>query len=185
VVPTVGGDMHNTLIGLPEIEGRHRGVNIAQCILDVIKEYGIGEKTGYLQMDSASNNTTAVNELHPLLVSNFGDKGGAIKPSERRLRCFGHLLNLSTNHLLYGEDPDAFESENANADDDKALEEEGFGRQIAQLPGLRKTVTAMTTDVSLHPTRTLPPSAFHLAELSQRHKVELGFLDDQRCVESS
>ena len=74
--------MRNTLIGLPEIEGRHSGVNIAQCLFDVIKEYGISEKIGYFQMDSTSNHTMAVNELHPLLVSNFRDKGDVIKPSE-------------------------------------------------------------------------------------------------------
>ncbi len=74
--------MRNTLIGLPEIKSRHSSVNIAQCLFDVIKEHGISEKIWYFQMDSASNNTTAVNELHPLLVGNFGDKGDVIKPSE-------------------------------------------------------------------------------------------------------
>src|SRR5579859_1165448 len=105
-------NIRETLIALPDIDGRHTGANIAETLFDVIKKYGIAEKVGYCQLDSASNNTTAIKELQPLLVNEFGEHTGIITASERRLRCFGHLLNLGARKLLFGEDADAFELDN-------------------------------------------------------------------------
>jgi hypothetical protein len=101
-----------TLIALPDMDDRHTGANIAEALFDVNKKYGIIEKVGYCQLDSASNNTMAMNELQSLLVDEFGECAGVITASERCLRCFGHLLNLSARKLLFGEDADAFELDN-------------------------------------------------------------------------
>jgi hypothetical protein len=48
---------------LREIDGRHTGANIADCIMEVINEYGIASKVGYFVMDNADNNDTMIQAL--------------------------------------------------------------------------------------------------------------------------
>ncbi|TMI78761.1 MAG: hAT transposon family protein, partial [Bacteroidetes bacterium] len=83
-----------------------------------------GHKVGYCMLDSASNNTTAIFELQPLLESRFGADAVLIGPGERRLRCFGHGLNLGAKDMIFGHNLQAIESQSFNLDDEKAQEEE-------------------------------------------------------------
>jgi len=92
------------LIGLKRVQGAHSGENIAQAVLQVIREFSIADKVGYFQADNAGNNDTCVQAILDV-----------ISPSTpaiyRRLRCFGHVINLSAKAFLFGKDPDAFELE--------------------------------------------------------------------------
>jgi hypothetical protein len=59
---------------------------------------------GYFQADNAGNNDTCVQailkEISPLTPV-----------KHRRLRCYGHIINLSTRAFLFGDNPDTFELE--------------------------------------------------------------------------
>jgi hypothetical protein len=48
---------------LREIQGSHDGENIAPIVEEVLEEWGIISKLGYLQMDNASNNDTMIRAL--------------------------------------------------------------------------------------------------------------------------
>ena len=50
----VGDQLHG--LALREIRGRHTGENVARMVLDIIQDYGITHKLGYIQMDNAANN---------------------------------------------------------------------------------------------------------------------------------
>src|SRR5579859_3532393 len=76
------GEMCNALIGLPEVIGKHSGSNIARCLFDVVKEYGISEKIGYFLLDNAMNNNTVVTAMDSLLADEFREKVNTIKPAE-------------------------------------------------------------------------------------------------------
>ena len=71
--------------------------------LRLVKEYSIGEKIGYFQLDNATNNDTAVAAMDSILENEFGENVSTIKLAERRLCCFGHILNLAARHLLFSE----------------------------------------------------------------------------------
>ena len=114
-------NIQTALIALRPVEGRHSGVNIAGILTDVIETYRIGHKIGYCMGDNASNNTTAVEELQSLLISNFGEDAGVIPTEERRLRCLAHILNLGAKNLLFGKSIDALE---LSIDVDLTFEEE-------------------------------------------------------------
>jgi len=115
-------------MGLPEVVGQHSGPNIANYLFDVVKEYGIGEKIGYFQLDNATNNDTAVAAMDSVLKNEFGEKVNMIKPAERRLRCFGHILNLAARHLLFGEDAEALDVD----DDSGEKAEEEFSNEFSK-----------------------------------------------------
>jgi hypothetical protein len=52
------GVLEQVVLAMKEIEGNHKGENIAPVVMGVIKDWGIGEKLGYIVMDNASNNDT-------------------------------------------------------------------------------------------------------------------------------
>jgi hypothetical protein len=46
------------VLALRVIQGRHTGENLAPIVIDVLQDYGIAHKLGYIQMDNATNNDT-------------------------------------------------------------------------------------------------------------------------------
>ena len=80
---------------------------MAQCLIQVLQEYEIEDRLGYFVLDNAESNDicidTVLHEIRPDL--------NALDRSKRRLRCWGHILNLAAKAFLFGQDPDAFEIE--------------------------------------------------------------------------
>lgn len=100
--------LRSTLLGLRGLIGEHSGENMALEILGIIKDFEIGSRVGYFMADNVSSNDTCVGELTMHL-------GNCFNASERRLRCFGHIVNLVVKALLFGKDAEAFERETINA----------------------------------------------------------------------
>jgi hypothetical protein len=90
------------LLATPEQSGSYAGIEIADEVIRVIVDFGIEDKLGYFVLDNASNNDTAMQAI--------ADKFD-FDPTERRLRCAGHMINLITRHLLFGFDKNLFEME--------------------------------------------------------------------------
>lgn len=92
-------------LATPEQTGSHAGIDIAEGVIEVLKDFGIEKaKLGYFVLDNASNNDTAMRAIAKEF--DFDHK-------ERRLRCAGHILNLIARHLLFGFDPDVFAEEDS------------------------------------------------------------------------
>jgi hypothetical protein len=98
------GEAKVCLLGLRRIEGSHSGENMAQSIIAVIEEYELRDRLGYFMLDNATSNDTCVREI----LRKFQPH---LDPKERRLRCFGHVVNLAAKAFLFGTDPEAFEAE--------------------------------------------------------------------------
>ena len=75
-------------------------------------------------MDSATNNDTAMTHLQGQLVSMFGEDAGVITSNDRRLRCFGHCLNLAAKQLVHSDNMEALESQRTDLMGEKAEEAE-------------------------------------------------------------
>ena len=60
-------------------------------------------------LDNVSSNDTCVREILAKIRPDLDQK-------ERRLRCFGHIVNLAAKVFLFGNDPQAFEAEMIVAD---------------------------------------------------------------------
>jgi len=53
----------NPIIGLRPLEGSHTGSNMAEEIMEILREYGVAEKLGYIMGDNATNNASLVRAL--------------------------------------------------------------------------------------------------------------------------
>ena len=115
------------LIGLKRVRGCHSGENIAESILQIIKEYQFAPKLGYFQADNAGDNDTCVQAV-------FRALSPEIDPEHRRLRCWGHVINLAAKAFLSGTDLDAFELDNSDSEEEKI----GLRHEKEQLIAWRK-----------------------------------------------
>ena len=93
------------LLALRRHDESHCGEEIANTIEGVINEWDIGHRIGVAICDNASNNDTCLNSLYPRLDPSLT----LIDIKHRRMRCFGHILNLVARAFLYGNDAKAFE----------------------------------------------------------------------------
>jgi hypothetical protein len=90
------------LFGIPELI-EHFVHIIGGEVLAVLRAFETpSEKIGYFTFDNAENNTTAMVAI--------GQKLG-FDGRLRRGRWIGHIINLATKALLFGNDPDAFEEQ--------------------------------------------------------------------------
>lgn len=90
----------SAVIALREVEGEHSGENIAHVPLWVIKYYKSAGQIGYVMADNASTNDTCINSVLQALYPNMSVK----QRRRRRLRCFGHIVNLCAQAFLIGKD---------------------------------------------------------------------------------
>ena len=94
-----GGIRMNPIIGLRSLEGSHTGANMAEVIMEILREYGVEEKLGYLMGDNATNNATLVRALAEEQV----DGTYHYDAGEHRLRCVGHVINLAVKAFWFGD----------------------------------------------------------------------------------
>ena len=113
------GEAKACLLGLRRIQGSHSGENMAYTIIAVIEEYELKDRLGYFMLDNVTSNDTCVREILAKLQPN-------LDPKKRRLRCFGHIVNLAAKAFLFGNDLEAFEAKTTVAalmqQEKKALE---------------------------------------------------------------
>jgi BED zinc finger len=57
------GQLESPTLALVDIDGEHSGENLAKYLQEVVEDWGIGSKLGYLQMDNAGNNDTMIREF--------------------------------------------------------------------------------------------------------------------------
>ena len=75
----------------------------AAVLYPLLKLFGIHEHNlGWFVLDNALNNDTTLVELAKKIP---------FIPKERRLRCFGHILNLIAESYLFGQDERSFQQE--------------------------------------------------------------------------
>jgi hypothetical protein len=94
------GLRRTAVLALREVEGEHSGENIADVLLQVIKDYKITDRVGYFMSDNASANDVCVDFVLRAVYPRMSDK----QRKRRRLRCFGHIVNLCAQAFLIGKD---------------------------------------------------------------------------------
>ena len=60
---TASGQLEEFVIALRVIKGRHTRENLASMVFNILEEYSITNKLGYIQIDNASNNNTLMAAL--------------------------------------------------------------------------------------------------------------------------
>jgi hypothetical protein len=95
------------LLALRRLHGEHSGENQAGILIEVLKDFEITDRLGYFVTDNASNNDTTVN----IVLQTFLPTLTIIQRRQRRLRCWGHILNLAARAFLFGQNAEDFDKE--------------------------------------------------------------------------
>jgi len=86
---------------------RHTGDNLAACFLEIIDPYSIIDKIECFTLNNATNNDTALQHIAQYLK----ELDISFDPLQRRLHCFGHIINLVVKAFLWGSDTEVFEAQ--------------------------------------------------------------------------
>ncbi len=95
-------------MAIKEVDGEHSGENQAKYVLEVLEEYKIKDKLGYLMMDNADNNDTLITSLSSSLRRKHNIK---YDPKHHQLRCQGHIINLAVKSFLFVTDKENIEED--------------------------------------------------------------------------
>jgi hypothetical protein len=57
------GVLEHVVLAIKEIKGNYKGENLALVLIDVIRDWEIAYKLGYIVIDNASNNNTIMQAL--------------------------------------------------------------------------------------------------------------------------
>jgi hypothetical protein len=87
-------------VGSSELVGEHSGENMADVLLHIFDDYGISGRIGYFMADNASSNDACIDLVLQALYPNMTRKHRV----RRRLRCFGHIVNLCAQAFIMGKD---------------------------------------------------------------------------------
>uniref|UniRef100_A0A0D2YIC8 HAT C-terminal dimerisation domain-containing protein n=1 Tax=Fusarium oxysporum (strain Fo5176) TaxID=660025 RepID=A0A0D2YIC8_FUSOF len=104
------GKHQSRLLALRRQLGCHSGESLAVTLGQVVREWKIEDRVGTVISDNASSNDSC-------LVNFYGDLDAEMSLADvraRRMRCYGHILNLVARAFLYGEDFESFEAEIAD-----------------------------------------------------------------------
>jgi hypothetical protein len=101
--------VQSLVVRIKELEGQHSGKNMAEAIMEFIREYGIASKVGYFIMDNAGNMNTMIDKVSNELEHQFDV---FYNPLPHRLRCVGHIINLAVMEFLIGKHPPTTDSYN-------------------------------------------------------------------------
>jgi hypothetical protein len=95
--------IESILIGFRELRGPHSGENIAEVVDEVLQDYSITPgQIGCFVLDNATNNDTCIEALGKTY------KWAKSEVYSRRLRCFGHIINLVAQAFLFGSKSEVF-----------------------------------------------------------------------------
>ena len=97
------------LIALRRLLRPHSRANITEMLIDVIGDFSIADQLGYFITDNAESNDTCLKRVIRKIYPDYTDDD----VNKRRLRCWGHILNLIARSFLFRRDADAFELEDA------------------------------------------------------------------------
>jgi hypothetical protein len=94
------GKRRTVVLALRELVGEHSGENMADVLLHIFDDYGISDRIGYFMADNASSNDACIDLVLKALYPNMSRKHRV----RRRLRCFGHIVNLCAQAFIMGKD---------------------------------------------------------------------------------
>jgi len=96
---TADWELKKSMIGFKLIEVSHNGINIAEYIASVLRDFGPLDKVFAVSLDNASSNITAMLTLTPMLAGYLGFDVDPVNANKKiyhvvHQRCACHIINL-------------------------------------------------------------------------------------------
>uniref|UniRef100_A0A0D2YKL0 HAT C-terminal dimerisation domain-containing protein n=1 Tax=Fusarium oxysporum (strain Fo5176) TaxID=660025 RepID=A0A0D2YKL0_FUSOF len=101
------GNQQSRLPDLRRQLGIHSGENLAETLFEIVQLWDIRGQVGTVISDNVTTNDTCLSYFYRQLDP-------SIRPADikaRRMRCYGHVLNLVARAFLFGKDAESFELE--------------------------------------------------------------------------
>ncbi|RYO01198.1 hypothetical protein AA0121_g13269 [Alternaria tenuissima] len=102
----VDGDykLQKALLALPECRFTHSGEQQSNLVLSTLERFNIQSRIGYHTGDNATSNNTCLQALAFQLKDKYAV---SFNPVHRRVRCIGHIINLSLQAFLLASSKEA------------------------------------------------------------------------------
>ncbi|KID86969.1 Ribonuclease H-like protein, partial [Metarhizium majus ARSEF 297] len=91
------GRLQKALLGLPECRYSHSGERQAGLILQAVEEFNIQSNLGWHTGDNATSNNSCLEVMESRLLA---EHNVIFNAKQRRIRCIGHIINLSLQAFL-------------------------------------------------------------------------------------
>ncbi|KAM5527860.1 transposase-like protein [Fusarium oxysporum f. sp. phaseoli] len=101
------GHQQSRLLALRRQSGAHSGENLASSLIDIVHEWEIEGRVGCAISDNMMANDTCLYYMYQRLDPSMR----SVDIKARRMRCYGHTLNLVARAFLFGKDAESFELE--------------------------------------------------------------------------
>ncbi|KAF6525727.1 hypothetical protein HZS61_011522 [Fusarium oxysporum f. sp. conglutinans] len=101
------GNQQSRLLALRRQLGIHSGEILAETLFEIVQLWDIRGQVGKVISDNVTTNDTCLSYFYRQL-------NPSIRPADikaRRMRCYGHVLNLVARAFLFGKDAESFELE--------------------------------------------------------------------------
>ena len=84
-------------LALKELQGEHSDKNQAEVVLNMLNNYGIRNKLGYMVMDNVRSNNTLINAV----TASLNNEEVLYNTNHRRLRYNNYVINLAIQAFLF------------------------------------------------------------------------------------
>lgn len=101
------GSLQQRLIAFHHVSGFPSGPNLALFLEKIVTDWDLTDRLGCLVSNTTSSNDVCTEHLFNKARPDLEE----IDISDRRIRCFSHILNIVGRASLYGEDFESFEHE--------------------------------------------------------------------------
>jgi hypothetical protein len=99
--------LKKALLSLPNIRHSHSGEAMSRYVLETIRTFNLASRFGYYTGDNGSANDTCLRAVSRALTAEFGV---SLNPVHRRIRCGGHIINLSLEAFLFASTQEALKA---------------------------------------------------------------------------
>jgi hypothetical protein len=93
-------------LAIRRVVGRHTAENMLKHLVSTIDEFNLRDRLGFFTLDNHSANDRTLNLLFQLLNPMLDDCEIENEVANRRVRCWGHVINIVASDFLYTTSPD-------------------------------------------------------------------------------
>jgi hypothetical protein len=143
----------NVLLAIPRMRGSHTAMNIAATLTELLQHFNLTTSLGNVVTDNASENSACLDVLA---------KETTMDLQQRHLLCVGHVINLVSQQVLFGNDVNAFEPELVTTVEQLELQQWRRKGPIGKLHNLIKYITYSSNRQNrFHNTQREQPDPLH------------------------
>jgi hypothetical protein len=141
--------VRKALLALPYLGGKHGGDEQADPLWETLTQYKIEAKIGYCTGDNHGSNDKLLRNLARRLIAEglTGYRRSQFNPTQRRIRCHGHVINIAVQAFFFCEDKaavdTAFEQARVQLEMDDEVDDDDIDRILQKR--FRKSKTSKYT----------------------------------------